>query len=385
MTDERPEPGADRLARVLAAVAAATPTPDRRDDLLAGLGPLGAPPAAEIVPLDLDGGGGRRSPRWPRVLLAAAVAVVVVGAVVALAGRGGRDGAVEVGPVDDPAVVGPRPGPGGATGWFLPDDGWTVIAVETDYLDVGEGGDCPCTTWVAARPGDGPAAIVAYELAAPGSDDEVDPSWAPVDVGGRDGAADGWDRSDGIDVMRVVVGDRTVAAAAQGVTMDEAAAVLDAWADMVEADDPVDVDRLPVPDGFVRGGLLTKEGTFETMVIVTARRDADGATVDYQVVPAGQHILMLFAGSEVVVDGAALVVTGNDGQAPFVLRTGASPEVLVGGTSVNGQATSAEDVADLAAGLHEVDTATWRAALPAATDPDVLAAPTLYDPPLTGP
>lgn len=397
MTDERPDPGADRLAHVLAAVAVATPTPDRRADLLALIGTVapndeaGAPLAEEaeaVVPL--TGAQRPASRRWPRLLLAAAAVVIVLGAVVALAGRGGDD-AVDTGPAVTPPVappeVGPRPDPGVSSGWFLPGPGWTVTGVTTDYLDVGDQGGCPCTLWFAARPGDDPAVLgIGEESAQLGPDGDTDPlTGETVDVDGRVGEVFDWDGPGPISAIRVEAGDRLLNATFRGLSTDEVVVVLDAWADMVEAGDPVVVDDLPLPDGFVGGAPGAKDGTFETMVIITARRDADGAEVDYQLVPTGYHAPALLTADEAVADGGSFVATGDDVEGPFVLRTGGPVDVLVGGTSVNGAATSAEDVADLAAGLHEVDTATWRAALPADVEPDVADAPTLYDPPLTGP
>ena len=221
---------ADRLRRTLATVAATTPTPDRTAELLTRL-PQIARPADSAAPTSFAGNGDDPGPemlyaphpspvrRGRRLAMVAAVALLVGAAAVAVSLAGEDDG---------PKV---KAGPGDLdTGWILPPAGWQISSVRTDFIDIGENGACPCTTWVAARPGTTPAVVTVSESAVP-EDQEAEPS-EPVDVGGRRGRLSTAGISSlRVSIVSVDVGSRSLVVRGARVERSDLVALADAWLD----------------------------------------------------------------------------------------------------------------------------------------------------------
>lgn len=384
---------AEHLRRTLAAAAAATPTTDRTAELRTALGSsprisgaaLIAVPSPDEDPLYGDDpssappSASARRRRWPAVAAAAAVlAVGAAGAVVAtrLPAPEQVVDAASSDPTSDPEPV-----PSVGTGWYLPPEGWEVLSVDTDFLNVGEVGACPCTSWGAGRASDA-AALDVFESApiangVPPIDAEV-----ATDVGGRPG------RSNVAEITTLIVsGDRQLIVQADGVELDDLVAVADAWLDQRDAGRDIDPDALPLPEGFSGTAVLDKTGTSEHMLAVRTREAATGREVEYQLVPSGynRNLLLYGEGLEPVGDGFRVVA--GEGVEGFVADIGGPADIVVGPSFFDrrvDELTAAERL-DLAEGMREVTTAEWRRALEAAegeVDPDVLEAPTLYDPPL---
>lgn len=392
--DAQAGPMAAHLTDTLHRVARATPVGDRRADLLAVLDGPAAGPAPVIR---VDGTG--PSPRRGAALLAVAAVVLVVLALAAVAVvRSSPDDdqrpvdtapstTVAPGPFDDPALD---------TGWYLPGPGWEVVQAATDFLDRGERGACPCTGLVASEVGDGSTAIGIGEQGGLGPEDTPEDQFAPsrpIDVGGRTGTRQEYRQADGDPVVFVTVEletiGRRVVANSHGLDDATIVAIVDAWADRAEAGLEVRAADLPLPDGLVAGSPQTKTGTFEHLVVVTARNVETGVEVPYQVVPIGwlSGDLLFAEERTTTFDGQAFtVVVPSLG---IVGRTGGPADVVVGGLPA---ITSLGDIdpadADaLADGLHEVTAGEWRAALERLgedADPDLLVAPTLFDEPLAG-
>jgi hypothetical protein len=360
---------ADRLRRTLAAVAGSTPTPDRSAELAARLAAGGHRDG--VADFGLAAARRRRGRRRLLVVAAAAVAVLAIGA--ALAARAGRD---------EPGAFTTNPDVG--TGWFLPPEGWTVTGVDSDFLDVGESGACPCTTWVAARPGDDGAAVLLFESAAPATPEA---GGDPIDVGGRAGRVDAGGTATFVTASG---GGRRVIVTGRNVGREDLAALADGALDQREAGADLAVGRLPLPAGFVPTVPVVKPAwRSENLVAVHVREDATGRRLTYQVVPGGYlRDGLLVTPSLRVTDG---VVTGTgvdpETEAPMLVLVGGSEDVQVGGTAF-GEPVDRFTTAELrrfAAGLREVETAEWRAALDRATGPvedEVRRAETLTSPPL---
>lgn len=404
MTDDLLSPAeavvAAHLRRTFAVIADATPSVDRRTELLAALD---------------DRERRRRVGPAARRLVPVAAALLLVGAaVVALAARAGDDGTERAGPggADDTGSTvgaGPVDDPDLATGWYLPEDGWTVTDV--DLSDLGGPAPCPCRLLAAARPGRGDAAVL--DVVETGIR-EVDPApgwltpltnpqpWdlpedeagTAVDVGGRAGRAalhpgDGTRRTVSVDV-----GGRRITATGRHVSEGDLLAVVDGWADAVDAGRDLDPAALPLPDGFVPSALQVRgPSDLLTVVAVTAVEDATGARVEYQLVPTGYQRSYLLAADTAVVDagapdGGAIAFGGDTEDGPVAGAVG-GPVDVTAGPSYFGRSTTDLDRGRLdtfLASLREVSTDEWRAALPdpPAAGQDVRTAPTLFDPPLTG-
>ncbi len=368
---------ATRLRHALDEVARATPATDRRAEVLAAL-------------------DDRRTPWRPARVLAPAAALIVMllaaVLVVDQGGGGGDDERAGGGPAADAALAGPYDDPDLDTGWYLPGDGWTIVDVRTDYLDVGEAGACPCRAWAAGRPGEPGAVLDVSETAIPTADGfpPVETT-EEVDVGGRPGRRS---EAEGRAAVWVDTGGRRIAVTARGVPDDALVAVVDAWADAVEAGRPVDGAALPLPDGYARTPVQAKEGTFEHVVAVTALQASTGHHVEYQLVPTGYQRYLLLDGTTIADGGGSIVFVGEDGEAhagdpgSVAGAIGGPVDVTAGIGFFGGEGTDldAGGVADFLASLREVDAGTWRAALPADgdVDEDLRTAPTLFAPPLVG-
>jgi hypothetical protein len=379
-------PTADRLRRTLAAVAVATPAPDRSAELLTRLnGAVAAPPAPPGPPgatgamgsVDLAGPAiaARRAQPRRRFAVAAAVAVVVFGAgAVGLALRGAGDDEVEVGgrPVD--------------TGWYLPPEGWEVTGVDTDFLDVGETGACPCSSWAGARAGDG--AVLLVTASGPG---EPVSGGSPVPVGDHVGTAFVLPGASAVG-LAVTAGDHKVTVLAAGLETAELQAVAGAALDQRVAGDELDPDGLPLPDGITGPPAQpTPAWRSEHVVFVTAREAATGREITYQVAPAGALRDRLIGATDVEAGDESIVGRTSDeaGAASLVVLRG-NEDLVVGGSPF-GEPVDDVDPDELTAfadGLREVPTADWRAALAGAgavAADDVTAAESLRDSPLVEP
>jgi len=388
---DRSEP-AVALRRTLQAVAAATPTPDRSAELLAALDERtavapaerpGADPAAAdhsdgpLSPVATE--DSRRRPGAGRWLLVAAGVLVVVASAVAVSRRGSEG---ETGVVNQPAEV-------PATGWFLPGREWKITSVQTDFLDVGELGACPCTLWAAGRTGTEPAVIDVIE-SAPGDGPSGD-NREQVDVGGRPGEVGGieWIGVEGMEALQVVSEGRQLTIFVRAVDRAQALVLADAWLDRTDAGDRVDVDALPLPDGFQRTADVAKSGTLEHVLIIRAEEATTGDEVEYQLVPTGYNRLALLSADTLQIDRGVFETTGVEpGTGPYVARVGGPVDILAGqsffGESIEPLPRPA--LKRFVDSLHEVSTQDWREALAGAegeVDPDVLVAPSLFDPPLT--
>ncbi|MGI8937034.1 MAG: hypothetical protein ACR2JF_02240 [Iamia sp.] len=399
-TDDPRPPTEQLLSQTLTATALATPTTDRSDDLRRALeradgrkdegaadlgrdeGPAAAPPDGTV---DLGENpvidvlrGPRASPRRRGLILASAAALIVALAAVAVLVDRGSDREGEV--VAAPPATAP------ATGWFLPDGGWDVVSVETDYLDTGEAGACPCTLWAAARPGTDPAAINLAESGAskdaglPGMPTE------PIDVGGRPGTVS----QGAATFLTVPSSDQHLRLQARGVDVEALVAVADAWLDQREAGVEIDPAELGLPAGFVATAPQEKSWDFEHLLAVRIREDDTGREVEYQLVPTGWNRGVLTSASELTVEEGVFRVAGGTGDEAYLATVGGPTDVLLG-PPFFGSATdelAPAELQELFDGLHEVPTADWRAALEQTdenVDPDVRAAPDLFSAPLTGP
>jgi len=360
---------AARLRATLAAVASATAAPDRSDELEAAL--------SGEMPGGLVRLGSRRRAPGRRRLLAVAAAVVVVALVAAVLVAQSRE---DAGPpaVSTEADIG--------TGWYLPPAGWRVTSVDTDFLDVGEAGACPCTTWLAARPGsDRPPTLVVSEAGEPA---EPDTTGRAIDVGGREGRfATPFFRNR---VVTAAAAGRQVSVSGRKVGQDDLVAVADALLDQREAGRDLDMAQVPLPDGFVATApVVTPAWLSEHLVAVTATENGTGRRLVYQVVPAGWlRGDLLVARSIRVGDGVATGLVDGAAGSPQTLYTAGRRVDIAVGDSPFGEPTSTFSDAELrrfAAGLHEVTTDDWRAALagaPGGVDRDVRRAATLTSPPL---
>jgi hypothetical protein len=360
----------DRLRRTLAAVAGSTPTPDRSAELAARLAAGGHRDGVADFGV---AAAARRRRRRLLVVAAAAVAVLAIGA--AMAARAGRD---------EPGAFTTNPDVG--TGWFLPPEGWTVTGVDSDFLDVGENGACPCTNWVAARPGDGPAGatiVLSESAAAP----EPDTEGEPIDVGGRQGRIT---EVDPIVFMTASGGGRRVVVRGRNVERADLVAVADAALDQRESGSDLVVDRLPLPAGFVGTAPIVKPAwRSENLVAVHVTEDGTGRRLTYQIVPAGYLRDDLLNAQTVTVADGSVAGSGTDPDSgtPMLVLAGGPEDIQVGGTAFGEEVDrlTAAELRQFAAGLREVETADWRAALDRATGPvkdEVRQAETLTSPPL---
>lgn len=347
--------------RVRSSPAGRATTPDRSAELVARLA-AGDRPSA---------------PRHRRLVAAAAAITLLVatGAFVAIQARDDTSPGVASGPGD------PR------TGWFLPPEGWSVSSVDTEHLDVGEDTACSCTSWIAARPGDGGEIIVLNESAA---GEAFDSSGSPIDVGGRSGRISQLD-ADWSWLVAESRG-RQVTLMARGVVARDLAALADAALDQRDAGEDLTVDHLPLPDRFVGTHPAIKPPwRAEALLVVTATEADTGRELIYQVVPAGYlRFDILEAGPLRVEDGLVSGIASDpDGNRWLIVLGG--PEDLVVGRSPFGDPVDVFDEDELrqfASGLREVPTADWRAALATAegdVDRTVLEAETLTSPPLIEP
>jgi hypothetical protein len=376
-------PVAARLRSTLAAVAAATPTEDRSVALLAALDERAAdapasgagtePVVVDLLPIDARRRPGARV-WW---LAVAAVAVAVAGVVgVTLSRDEPREGVVA------------EPGEFG-TGWYLPPEGWEVVSVRTDYLDVGEVGSCPCTYWTAMEAGDDPAAITVQETGAPDSL-TFDPAdgVSAVDVGGRPGQFSTLEpRSD---VLAVESAGRQLLVFASGVHPSDLVAVADAWLDRTDAGEVPVTSELPLPVGFDRSPLLVNPAARSVnLVAVRVEEIATGRQVDYSMVPTDWfRNMVLGAASATFVDGSFQVVQVEAGSTGVGILGG--PADVVAGVSPFGEVLEPlplEELQAFTAGLRQVATADWRAALAdadaaGAVEPEVLEAESLFSSPL---
>lgn len=356
---------AARLRATLAAVASATGAPDRSDELEAMLD--GEAPSTLI----------RVGPRRGLLAVAAAVVVALVAAVLVAQSR------EDAGP---PAVsIDTDLG----TGWYLPQAGWRVTAVDTDFLDVGERGACPCTTWLAARPGSShPPAIVMTESGAP---EERGTEGLAIDVGGRPGRYTSYGSKDFVTSwVTARAAGRQVSVSGQNVALGDLVAMADSVLDQRDARRDLDVARVPLPAGFVATTpVVTPAWLSEHLLAVTATEVGTGRRIVYQVVPPGWLRGDLLAARSIRVDDgvAAGPVDGPAGHGATLYIAGRHVDIAVG-ESPFGERTSKFSEGDLrrfADGLHEVTTDEWRAALadaPGWVDRDVRRAATLTSPPL---
>ena len=258
------------------------------------------------------------------------------------------------------------------------------------------------TTLTASGTGDDPAALVVTEIAADGFPGGPDTSGTAeaIDVGGRPGSVHPPSEDElpsmfePDDTFEHVVhaGDRRLVATSSGVDQEAVIAVLDAWADRIDAGEPVRGDDLPLPEGMEAGVPRTKTWRSETVVTVIATNDATGASVGYQLAPPGPTPPSKPCSTATAPPSATSVFT-VESTAPAPTRCSPSPAREGRSTSKGGEALARrtrpdpDTVTALARSLHEVDTADWRAALEQidpAVEPDLLSAPTLFDPPLTG-
>jgi hypothetical protein len=281
---------------------------------------------------------------------------------------------------------------GSDTGWFLPPDGWSVVSIVTDQLFVGEGGACPCTSWVAARPGDGGVSIELQESADAGGTTWVQGD--PIDVGGRPGKITSLDA--GSSMLGVASGGRQVVLRAHGVEDRDLVALADAALDQRDAGDELAVDALPLPAGFVGTRPVAKpDSPSEHLVLITVEELASGRELTYQVVPAGYLRQLVVQAQALEVGDGVISATGTDetgGGAPLLLVLGGPEDLMVGGAPLGGPVDTftADELRSFAAGLHEVTTADWRRALADAAangqvETKVLEADTLTSGPLIGP
>ena len=377
---------ADRLRRTLTAVAEGTPTRDRSAELEARLDAAGArrrrhrrprPGAARHLTVGPGAPSRERSSR--RLAALAAGVVVLAGAVAVVAVAAGRDERAPHTLTPDTSEL--------RTGWFLPADGWEITSVITEFLDVGEAGTCPCTSWVAARPGDPGASLVLEEAEAGGTG--IDAEGSPIDVGGRTGTVA--DIAEGASFLAVSGGGRQVLLTARGVDAADLATLADAALDQRDAGGELDVDRLPLPSGFVgTAPRVTPARRAEHLVVVTAREAATGRELNYQVVPAGYLRTYLVQATALEVDDG--MVGGISVEPPDnrqLVLVGGPEDLVVGGAPFGGPTDAFDDdeLRRFAGDLREVSTADWRAALADAgdVDPLVLEAETLDSPPLVEP
>jgi hypothetical protein len=372
-----------RLRATLAAVAAATPTEDRSMALLEALDARDADAAASPPAVPVDGVfdlqplADRRRP-GPKVwLLVAAVVAVVAGVVgVTILRDEPREGVVA-----EQGAVG--------TGWFLPPDGWEVVSVRTDFLDVGEVGSCPCTYWTAMEVGDDPAAITVQETGAPDAL-TFDPAdgVTDVDVGGRPGQLSTLEpRSD---VLAVASSGRQLLVFASGVDPSDLAALADAWLDRTDAGEAPIASELPLPAGFERSPVVVNGAARSVnLVAIRVEETATGRQVDYSVVPTDWYRnMVLGAASSSSVEGGFQVVQVEAGSTAVGIIGG--PADIVVGVSAFGEVLPPlplDELEAFTAGLRQVATADWRAALAdadaaGAVEPEVLEASSLYDEPL---
>jgi hypothetical protein len=373
-----------RVRATLTAVAAATPTEDRSVALLAALDgrpDVTVPPATDTeADLHLQPLSGRRrlAPRvW--LLAAAAAAVVAVVAGVVITGDEPREGVVA------------EPGEPG-TGWFLPPEGWEVVSVRTEFLDVGEVGSCPCTYWTAMEEGDDPAAITVQETGAPDAL-TFDPAngVTEVDVDGRRGQFSTLEPSS--DVLAVESAGRQLLVFASGVHPSELVALADAWLDRSDAGETPIASELPLPSGFEHSPVVVNRAVRSVnLVAVRVEETATGRQVDYSMVPTDWfRNMVLGAASSTFVDGAFQVVQVEAGSTGVGLIGG--PSDLVAGVNAFGEVLEPLPLRELEAfttGLRQVTTDEWRAALAdadaaGAVDPEVLEAVSLYTSPLVDP
>jgi hypothetical protein len=305
------------------------------------------------------------------MFLAAAAALVV--AVVSAALAAGDDRAVETPPAEDGEVP--------ATGWYLPPDGWEITEVRTDFLDLGEGGACPCRSFVAAGQGAEPSALVVTETTGPGEP----PEGEPVDVGGRTGTS----MVPAGDLAGLVVsgGGRHLVLTGSRLGAEPLAELADAWLDRLEAGEDVVGPGLPVPDGMTAGSVLATVGQRSVHLLdVSVIEVATGRQAYYSMVPAGAwyQSLVIDAGSIAARNGRFEVLS-TIGVTPFVALVGGPADVLVGPSffAEDGDLTTTEDLRGFLGAMRQVSVRDWRDAIAdAVVEPEVLAAETLFVPPL---
>jgi hypothetical protein len=304
------------------------------------------------------------------VVVTAAVAVVVV--------RHGEDGGADITSAPE--------GPG--TGWFLPPERWSVTSVFTDQLEIGMDGPCPCTSWVAVRPGADAAAIVLHVTGAQdanGTDDtdgtegtiqDDDPGTDPIDVGGRPG----WVRQVGPGALLLdsISEGRQVTLEAQAVDAAALATLADAALDQLDAGETLAVEDLPLPDGFV-GALpaVTPAWQGAHLVVVTATDADSGRRLSYQMGPAGLLASQILTARDLRADGAVItgILPDDDGN-PQLVAFGGPDDLIVGGPPLSKDAGGPvagpvdsftdDELHEIAGGLREATTSEWRDALASA-------------------
>jgi len=277
-----------------------------------------------------------------------------------------------------------EPAEGPDTGWFLPPEGWAVLAVETDFLDVGEIGACPCLLWAAARPGDAPAVVDVIETDEPTEDDFPLEATDTVDVGGRPGRTAEEDRHS---VLVVVSEGRQLVVSYNDVDQADVVGLADAWLDRIVDGSHPDTAALPLPDGFERTEPIEKPAGDEHLLAVRAREEASGREVEYQLVPSGYNRFPLLDGTSLDSVHGAFLVSAGDGDEGFAALVGGRTDVLLGPSFFGAEVdVLAEDEAKaFVTGMREVTTSEWRQALNDAeghVEPDVVEAETLFSPPL---
>lgn len=277
-----------------------------------------------------------------------------------------------------------EPAEGPDTGWFLPPEGWTVLSVETDFLDVGETGACPCTLWAAGRPGDAPAAVDVIETAEPTEDDFPIDATDPIDVGGRPGRTSEEDRHS---VLVVVSEGRQLVVSYNDVDQADVVGLADAWLDRIDDGSHPDTAALPLPDGFERTEPIEKPAGDEQLLAVRAREEASGREVEYQLVPSGYNRFLLLEGTSLDALNGEFRVSAGDGDEGFAALLGGRTDIVLGPSFFGEEVdTLTEDERNaFVTDMREVPTSEWREALDDAegdVEPEVVEAETLFSPPL---
>ncbi|HYI61445.1 MAG TPA: hypothetical protein VEW93_06525 [Acidimicrobiales bacterium] len=364
-------------------------------------------------------------------MAAATLVVLIVVAAVVLSGDGADDGPgpraagddapvgegsgparTSTGESDDPvAPVDPDPrfaSEPATSGWYLPPEGWEMIAVSSDVFEGYYGGACPCSFLAATRPGELATPLDIWETERgqlPAG--LTDLGFEPVEVGGRPGWQSPPMTFTGARMVLVPLEWGLLAASMGADDVDVGLTVVDAWLDRREAGEEVDVDGLPLPAGWIRSGLVKRPAvSYFHLVSVLVRQQATGRVIEYQLAPTGYNrrwlqtpavaegaegaLRLVYPDTDRLLyrDGPEQPSAGAPGRV-VAARMGGPVDVVVGDNYFGDNpldSLSETEVVAFLEGLRLVETEEWRAALPSdSIDRSAQGSPSLFDPPLTQP